>query len=249
MPARLTLKREGHLVWLTAAQPASVGDAEGMSWELAEACQELAESEQRPALVVLSSPRSFFVETANSPEDLDLVAEHWSRATDAVASLVCATVAVIEGEAIGPALELALACDLRFAAPGSRFGLTQVKHGRLPSAGGSQRLGRAVGLPAATRLVLLSDVVSAEEAYQLQLVHRVQDVSPERVGLDLASISNASPLAVGYAKEAAHLALEVPLAAGMAIEADLAALLLTTVDRAEGMAAFAEKRKPTYVGE
>lgn len=107
------------------------------------------------------------------------------------------TVAAMTGSATGGGLEFALASDLRVASRDARFGLTEVKIGLLPGAGGTQRLTRVAGLPTATRLILTGDLVSGAEAERLGIVHIATDQgSVERVAIqyaaDLASRSRAA---------------------------------------------------------
>lgn len=108
------------------------------------------------------------------------------EAVEAVADLPAITLAAIDGVALGGGLELALACDLRFASPRARLGLPEVRLGLLPGAGGTQRLTRMIGRAAALELMLSGRQADAEEAVALGLVTRVDD-APDAAALDWAT--------------------------------------------------------------
>jgi enoyl-CoA hydratase/carnithine racemase len=108
------------------------------------------------------------------------------QAIEAIASLPAITVAAIDGVALGGGLELALACDLRFASPRARLGLPEVRLGLLPGAGGTQRLTRMIGRGAALELMLSGRQIGADEAAALGVVTRVAD-APDAAALDWAA--------------------------------------------------------------
>jgi enoyl-CoA hydratase/carnithine racemase len=203
------------------------------------------------AVVFESGPPAFALAAPCSAGDLDAVPSDWAAATAAVAGIESPTLAVLRGDAIGPAWELALACDLRLAAENVRVGSPEVRWGRMPSAGGTQRLARLVGVSTAMRLLLLGDVLAAADAVAIGLIHRAPAASELAASQQelLDSLRAAAPIALTYAKEALHRGLELPLEDGLRLEADLAALLQTTRDRAEGLTAFAEQRAARFEGE
>ena len=159
-------------------------------------------------------------------------------------------VAAIRGEALSAGLELALACDVRIAGEGARFGLPETALGLLPSGGGTQRLPRIVGRAKALQMVLLGEVIEATEALRCGLVSRVvADDAVDAEAMALAErIAARGPLAVRYAKEAILRGLEMPLDQALRFETDLTVILQTTEDRAEGVRAFLEKREPHFKG-
>ena len=117
-----------------------------------------------------------------------------------------------------------------------------VRDGQLPSHGGTQRLARAVGRGQALRLLLTGETLDVDEALRVGLVHDVADL--EDAEALAADIADAGPVAARYVKEAIAASADLPLREGMRLEADLSILLHSTEDRAEGLRAFAEKRKP-----
>jgi enoyl-CoA hydratase/carnithine racemase len=159
-------------------------------------------------------------------------------------------IAAIKGEALSAGLELALACDVRIAGEGARFGLPETAQGLLPSGGGTQRLPRIVGRAKALQMVLLGEVIDAKEALRCGLVSRVvADDAVDNEALALAErIAARGPLAVRYAKEAVLRGMEMPLEQALRFETDLTVILQTTEDRTEGVRAFLEKREPHFKG-
>lgn len=172
-----------------------------------------------------------------------------------LAALPQPSIAVMNGVAYGGGLELALACDLRVAATGSRMGLTETSLAIIPGAGGTQRLPAVVGVARAKELILSARRVDAEEAERIGLVNATAEPSGLRARAEelAAAIAANGPLAV----RAAKLAIDRVGAGGD--DASLARRLdaerelylrhvLPSEDRLEALAAFREKRKPVYKG-
>ncbi|MEW5945199.1 MAG: enoyl-CoA hydratase-related protein [bacterium] len=170
---------------------------------------------------------------------------------DTIENLPCPTLAAIGGVAAGGGFELALVCDLRIASQSARLGLTEAKIGAIPSAGGTQRLARLVGLAKAKEIIMLGKLLSAREAERFGLISEVvQDADlMERAMAIARELSEGAPLALRAAKLALNSALDVPLSRGLELERLLAALLSGTQDLEEGKRAFAEKRKPEFRGK
>jgi len=214
----------------------------GLEAELARAAEAIDLDEETRVVVLGSQGRAFCCgESAGARVD-DAVA--------AVAAIRQPVIALVGGDAVDAGFELALACDLRVAAPGARFGLTQIARGRLPVRGGTQRLPRLVGVARALRMLLLAEVVGARPALALGLVHEVIPARRLRAaGLSLArALAARGPIALRLAKEAIRGAQDLPLAEGMRLEGDLYVLLQSTRDRDEGVRSFREKRTPRYSG-
>ncbi len=157
-------------------------------------------------------------------------------------------IAAINGHCLAGGLELALCCDLRLAAEHATFGLTEVKWGIMPGAGGTQRLPRAVPLCKALEMILTAERIDAQEAYRIGLINRIVPL-PELMptAMKIAErICENGPLAVRAAKEAVWRGLELPLEDGLRLECFLAESLRQTEDAQEGPRAFAEKRPPRF---
>jgi enoyl-CoA hydratase len=160
------------------------------------------------------------------------------------------TIAAIRGYCLGGGLEFGLACDLRIAAEDAKLGLTEVRRGLIPGAGGTQRLARLIGAAKALEICLTGDSVSGTEAYRLGLVNAV--VPGDAVlksAEELADrILRGAPVSVSFIKEAINKGVDLPLEQGLRLEADLSALVATTEDSKEGPRAFVEKRPPVWKG-
>ena len=162
----------------------------------------------------------------------------------------CTFIAALNGAALGGGTELALACDLRVAAPAAELGLTEVRLGIIPGGGGTQRLTRLVGPGRAKDLILTGRRMNAAEAFSVGLVNRL---APEGHLLETAfSLAEAivanAPIAVSTAKHAINEGLGLELDDALALELSKYEEVLKTEDRLEGLRAFAEKRPPVYKG-
>ncbi len=160
-------------------------------------------------------------------------------------------IAAVNGFAFGGGTELALASDIRIAAPNATMGLTETSLGIIPGAGGTQRLARLLGKGKAKEMVFTAHRAKAEEALAVGLVNQV---APEGGLLDAAlamaaRIKKNAPIALEMAKYAINYGSEVDLGSGLAIESNCYAVTIPTKDRIEGLTAFREKRAPVYTGE
>ena len=209
-----------------------------------------------PGAVVLWGGRRIFAAGADIVELGDngagVVGASFAAALGALASVPRATIAAINGYALGGGLELALACDFRVCAEDSRFGLPEVLLGVIPGGGGTQRLPRLIGSSRAKELILTGRQVRSEEALSIGLVNRA--VAPDDVleaALTWAAELAAGPLvAHGLAKSAIDRGLETTLAEGLAIEGEAFVGAAGTEDAARGIASFRENGpgRATFVG-
>ena len=159
-------------------------------------------------------------------------------------------IAAVNGHALAGGLELALACDLRLAAPNATFGLAETKWAIIPGAGGTQRLPRAIPLGPAMEMILTGEPVGADDALRWGLVNRVVPLD-ELVSAAVAvgqRIAARGPLAVRAARQAVLDGLGLSLADGLAAERNTFLQVMRTEDAVEGATAFAEKRTPVYRG-
>lgn len=160
-------------------------------------------------------------------------------------------VAAVGGFALGGGFELALACHLRVASENARFGLPEVGLGIIPGYGGTLRLARLVGLGRAIELTLTGDRFDAARAAELGLVSSVVPAGEARSAAAtlLGRITRNGPVAVRLALESVYRALDTTTDEALAYESSLFGLLASTADMKEGMAAFLEKRPPSFRGE
>ena len=157
-------------------------------------------------------------------------------------------IAAVAGFALGGGCELAMMCDMILASDTAKFGQPEINLGVIPGAGGSQRLTRAVGKSKAMEMILTARMMDAAEAERSGLVSRVvplAELIPN--ALETAQkIASLSPVAVAIAKKAVNRGFETTLAEGVRYERAVFLSLFGTPDQKEGMAAFVDKRKPSF---
>jgi enoyl-CoA hydratase/carnithine racemase len=167
----------------------------------------------------------------------------------AIASCSMPVVAALQGRTDSVGLELALAADLRIADSTARLSFPDVASGRLPCWGGTQRLPRAAGRGTAARMILTGEELDAQQALACGLVHKVSGGDLDRAVDNLVRrLASLPPIALAAAKEALTRGPELPMRHALELEGDLNHLLQTTSDRAEGLAAFLQKRPPHFEG-
>jgi E-phenylitaconyl-CoA hydratase len=160
--------------------------------------------------------------------------------------LVCA----VNGVAVGGGLEIALACDVRIASETASFGLSEVRVGSIPGAGGTQRLPRMISSSVAMQMLLTGDRIDAAEAWRVGLVSEVcaPDALLPRAREIAARIAANAPLSVRAVKRLVQQGADMPLDTAVRFENYVWGLLRDTEDRIEGRRAFQEKRPPEYRG-
>ncbi|MCP5512766.1 MAG: enoyl-CoA hydratase/isomerase family protein [Leptospiraceae bacterium] len=158
------------------------------------------------------------------------------------------TIAAINGFALGGGMELALSCDLRIGSNKAKLGLPEVSLGLIPGFGGTQRLGRLVGVGRAMEIILSGDMISAEEAYRIGIINRISE--PEAL-MDTVwkltdSILSRGPIAIQEAKRIIKNGIALSPVEGFRIEKLAFAGLFSGKESKEGLGAFLEKRKPNF---
>ncbi len=174
-----------------------------------------------------------------------------ARIVESLAVLSKPTVAIINGDAFDDGLELAMAADIRIAVSSARCAITQMQRGTMPHFGATQRLPRFIGAASALRMMLTGAAITADEAMRLGLVAYLAKDRGELAevsGRVAQAILSRAPLAARLVKDAVLKGFDMTLDQGIRLEEDLYALLQTTTDRAEGVRAFLEKRKPLFRG-
>jgi enoyl-CoA hydratase/carnithine racemase len=225
--------------------------------ELRELAREVTEAAEVEAVIVYGGER-VFAAGADIKEMARMgYAAMVARATaltgafDAIARIPKPVVAAITGWALGGGCELALACDWRIAAADANLGQPEINLGVIPGAGGTQRLARLVGPAKAKDIIMTGRHVDAGEALAIGLVDRVVPAGEVYAAARAFAqqFVGGPALALRAAKQAVDGGLAMDLASGLAWESQLFAALFGTADKAEGMAAFVEKRKPSFKGE
>lgn len=214
--------------------------------ELEDICRQVNQDDDIYVLVITGAGDKAFC----SGSELELPGQGYNPAT-AIANVDRPVIAAINGDALGEGLELALSCDIRVASQKAKLGFPQVAQGLIPMDGGTQRLPRIVGKSKALELVLTAEIINAREALEIGLVNKV--VAPENLISEVETlaetIASKGPVAIRYIKEAVNKGLDLTLAQGLRLEADLYFLLHTTADRTEGIKAFLQKRQPRFKGQ
>lgn len=245
--ARITLNRPDKLNALNAE----------IRRRLVETFDALAGDDRVRAVVIHGAGDKAFVAGADVAEFAGRTVEEQRPVTyrrriyEVIADFPKPVVAAIHGFCLGGGCELAVACDVRVADPTARFGQLEVRLGLIPGGGGTQRLTRLVGPGQALRMALTGDLVDAAEAHRMGLVEILAD--DEGGHLDAAltlarRMARWSPVALRLVKDAVRHGLEVSLAQGLDYEKERFLEAFASDDGREGVAAFVEKRDPTFTG-
>jgi enoyl-CoA hydratase len=174
----------------------------------------------------------------------DFITKGWER----VAQCRKPVIAAVAGYALGGGCEMAMMCDIILAADTAKFGQPEITIGTIPGAGGTQRLTRYVGKSKAMEMCLTGRMMDAAEAESAGLVARVvpaASLMDETMALANKIAAQSLPIVL-MAKESVNRAYETTLAEGLRFERRMFHASFGTEDRREGMAAFAEKRKPAF---
>jgi enoyl-CoA hydratase/carnithine racemase len=215
-----------------------------MAQELDDACRRVNQDDAIYVAIVAGAGDKAFCRGSQSENSA-------YRAASAIAAIEKPVIAAINGDALGPGLEIALSCDIRLSSDKARFGFPGVAKGLIPSDGGTQRLPRIVGRGKALELILSAGTITAKEALEIGLVSRVVPGAElmAEAGALAKNIAAKGPVALRFIKEAVNKGLDLTLEQGLHLEADLYFLIHTTQDRTEGIKAFLEKRKPDFEGK
>jgi len=251
------LTREGSLAIVTVNRPSKLNALDNETiGELHVAIVALEADDGVGAIVVTGAGEKAFVAGADISVlakqgvlDGKANAEFGQALTLRIENCKKPVIAAINGFALGGGLELALACDLRFASKNAKLGLPEVSLGIIPGYGGTQRLPRLVGTGAALQLILTGDPVTADEALRIGLVNGVcepAELLPTCKAIAAKMVSRG-PQALARAKQAVRRGVHMPIADGLQLEADLFGIASSTAEMKEGMVAFLEKRKPSWL--
>jgi enoyl-CoA hydratase len=223
--------------------------------ELRNRLRELAGDESVRAVILTGAGEKAFVAGADikymSALDVD-AAKAWGalghEAGRLLETMPKPTIAAINGFALGGGCELALACDIRYAATTAKLGQPEVNLGIIPGWGGTQRLARVCGVGVAKELIFTGRLVAADEALRIGLVNGVHDPVLEKACETAVLLAGKSPIALRAMKELANRALGGNHEDNLAAEADAFGELFSTADAKEGLIAFVEKRDAVFRG-
>ena len=223
--------------------------------ELRDRLRELADDDGARVVILTGAGEKAFIAGADikymSGLDVDQ-AKQWGALGHEVGRLLETmpkpTIAAINGFALGGGCELAIACDIRYAASSAKLGQPEVNLGIIPGWGGTQRLARLCGLGVAKELIFTGRIVAAEEALRIGLVNGVHDPALDKAREVATLLSSKSPISLRLMKELANRALGGDHAANLEAEGEVFGELFSSEDAKEGLAAFVEKREPEFVG-
>jgi enoyl-CoA hydratase/carnithine racemase len=248
------------VAWVTLNRPEVMNAlSRAVNTKLTDIALELDQKDSVRAVVITGAGDRAFCAGADLKERKGIPAGDTGPYINAIATAIETwgeirkpTICMMNGSAFGGGLELALACDLRVIADADKVlvGLTEVRLGIMPGAGGTQRLPRLVGEARAKELILLGRRITAARAAEIGLVHQAvprDQLRPTVEGL-LKELEGCAPLSLSSAKSAIQRGYGKPLNDALAIERECYDLTLYSEDRDEGLAAFAEGRPPKYLG-
>jgi len=254
----ITLQRTGKVLTILLDRPPMNSLTAAFGRELFDAFTEAGRMEDVTVVVIASALEKAFVAGADIKEMASMDrsgSEAFSRllqdANDLLPRMRKVVIAAINGHALGGGCELAMACDYRWMKKGkAMIGLPEATLGIVPGAGGTQRLPRLVGLSRAMDILLRGKAMGPEEALEIGLVDRL--VEPERFMDEVMQfaerLASGAGKAMGYIKAAVYEGIDLPMEQALAVERKYGLENLGTHDAKEGLAAFAEKRKPEFQG-
>lgn len=254
----LVVEYRGRVAWVTLNRP-DVRNAlsRAVNVQLEEVARELFEREDLHAAVITGAGDKAFCAGADLKERKGVPAEETAPYLNAISGAIYAwaqvrmpTICAMNGSAYGGGLELALASDFRILVEGAEVGLTEVKLGIMPGAGGTQQLPRLIGEARAKELILLGRRIPAARALEIGLVNQVVPRAGLQAAVDalLAELATCAPISTRSAKSAIERGYGKSLGDGLEIEHEHYQRTLFSHDRNEGLAAFAEGRPPRFEG-
>ena len=172
------------------------------------------------------------------------------RLGERVEKLPKPVIAAVNGFCLGGGNEIALGCDIIIASEKAKFGQPELNIGVIPGGGATQRLPRMIGVCRAKELIFTSDIITAEEAFNLGMINRVvpEDQLMPTAKEIAKKIATKSPAALKLAKQAINYGMQTNLESGLKYEYELYSLSLSLEDKVEGVNAFIEKRAPKFLG-
>ena len=225
--------------------------------EIRDVLTQVKRDDQVRAVIVTGSGEKAFVSGADITEFVDVglkqgfdFSRKGHQMNRDLEELGKPSIAAVNGLALGGGCELALSCTFRILAEEAKLGLPELSLGVMPGYGGTQRLARIIGKSRALWNMLTGDLISAQEALQMGLANKVvkKEELMEASFQAAKKIIQRAPLAVKMAMLAVNYGTEIDLESGLLFESALATVLLGTQDKAEGVRAFLEKRKPNFSG-
>lgn len=253
----IILEKKGKVALITLNRPKALNAlSPDLTKELTHALADLDADENIAALVITGNEKAFAAGAdIKAMKDWDYMdvykADFITKTWEGVSKFRKPTIAAVAGYALGGGCELAMMCDFILAADTAKFGQPEITLGTIPGAGGTQRLTRFVGKSKAMEMVLTGRMMDAAEAERSGLVSRIvpADQLLEEALKTANKIAEMSLPILMIAKESVNRSYESTLTEGVLFERRLFHSTFSTKDQKEGMAAFAEKRKPSFTNK
>jgi enoyl-CoA hydratase len=246
---------DGHVATVQLNRPQALNALSGaLMDEVVVALEQFDRDETIRAIVITGNERAFAA-GADIKEMANASAIEMQQGTklgqwDRIRKIRKPLIAAVSGFCLGGGNELAMSCDMIVAAESARFGQPEINIGIIPGAGGTQRLTHALGKARAMEVVLTGRPITAREAWAAGLVTKVvpNEAYLSEARALAAEIATKPPIAVQLAKDAILKSFDLSIEQGLDYERKNFYLLFASDDMREGMAAFIEKRKPTFKG-
>ncbi|MCX7885134.1 MAG: short-chain-enoyl-CoA hydratase [Caloramator sp.] len=248
----IVLQKEGNIAILKISRPKNLNALNFLVLKELEVALEFKKDEEIYALIITGDGDKAFVAGADILEMKDMnpkEAREFSllgnRVFRKIENLKIPTIAAINGYAIGGGCELAMACDIRIACEGAKFGQTEVKLGITPGFGGTQRLSRIVGTSKAKELIFTGDMIEASEALRIGLINKLvkKEELLEEAKKIARKICENAPIAVSLAKASINRGFQTDIDTAVMYETEVFSQCFATEDQKNAMKAFVEKRK------
>ena len=257
---RLSVETEARITTITIDRPKALNALDPTTVdELERAIAELEQSDAIGAILTGSGEKAFVagadikvMADVRNPDAARAYARRGQEVLGKISACSKPVIACVNGYALGGGLELALACHFRYAVEKAKLGLPEVSLALIPGYGGTQRLSRLVGRGVAPEMIVTGEPIDGAEALRIGLVNQLfadKAAMLEAARGTLQTVGSRGPLAVRLALEAVERGLALPLPGGLAVEADLFGVALSSEDAGEGTKAFLEKRPADFQGK
>jgi len=249
----IVFEKEENIAVITFNRPEAMNALNNQTRaEFGAAIAEVADDDEIKVLILTGSGKSFVAgsDIKEFNKTTPFGAHNIKRLGEMVEKLEKPVIAAVNGFCLGGGCEIAMGCDIIIASEKAKFGQTEINIGIIPGGGGTQRLQRLIGPCRAKELIFTGDIIRAEEADRIGLVNRVvpMDELMQTAKEVAQKIATKSAAALKLAKQAVNYGQQSTLESGLRYEYEMYALSLTLEDKAEGVNAFLEKRKPKFVG-
>jgi len=249
----IILEKEDGIATITFNRPDALNALNNETrLEFRNAMSDIQKDDDIKVVIVTGAGRAFIAgsDIKELKNTTPLEAHNITRLGEIIENLEKPVIAAVNGFALGGGCEIAMACDIIIASEKAKFGQPEINIGVIPGGGGTQRLQRIVGVHKAKELVFTGDIIDAKEAERIGFVNKVVPADKlETIVKEIAKkIAGKSSAAIKLAKAAINRGMRTNLETGLEYEKELYSLSLTTEDKAEGIAAFIEKREPKYKG-